>query len=164
MTLRGSSGGKFRFKPTRPMLIVIGLLVVLLIIVVVLGLTVLRPQAGRPVAQVSPGAGSPKAVPSPTATAAPPATAAAPAAGPTLTPLPTTTRPAVTVTPVPTFAPAPTEASAAVGTTPTVGVGGGELPGGAGGLSWEVLLLIPAGLLLLAVAAWWRWRRVPRTG
>ncbi len=155
MTLRGSSGGRFKFKLTRPMLIIIGILVALGIIVVVLALTVFQPRAGRPVAQASPTAEAPKALPTDT----PPATTAVLAAGPTLTPQPTAGRPAATVTPVPTFAPAPTGVGVVTGATPTAGIGGGELPGGASGLGWEILLLIPAGLLLLAVAAWWRWRR-----
>lgn len=154
MALRGSSGSRFKLKLSRPMLIVLGVLALLLIGVVALILIppLLRPAAPAP----TPIA---KVVSSPTAVATPPATEAAPAAGPTLTPLPTVPRPAATVTPVPTFAPAPTGVGVVTGATPTAGVGGGELPGGASGLGWEVLLLIPAGLLLLAVAAWWRWRR-----
>jgi len=92
-------------------------------------------------------------------TAAAPTATAVPAAVPTFTPPPPATRVAAAVTPVPTFAPAPTGIGAPAGVTPTAGVGGGELPGGASGLSWEVLLLVPAGLLLLTLAAWWRWRR-----
>ena len=159
MALRGSSGGegkpRFQFKPSRNMLIILGVFVLLIVVIVVLALVL--PRGGGGGAPVAEKTAEPKAV-SPQATSLPGAPTAIPPTQPAAVP-PTQVVQAL-VTPVPTPVPVPTQARPG-GVEPTVaGVGGGEqaLPATASGLgTW--LVIIPVGVVLLGVVAWWRWRR-----
>lgn len=169
MALRGIPGGegrpRFQFKPSRNMLILIGVLVLLIIAVVVLYF-VLQGTAGGG-GQVAQGTTTARGVAAAQVTSPPGAPSAVPATRPGApTSLPATQAPAppevpARVTAVPTPVPLPPQGGRGVAevSPTTAGVGGGEqaLPHTASGIS--VWWIVPVGVLLLAVVAWWRWRR-----
>jgi LPXTG-motif cell wall-anchored protein len=117
-------------KLSRPLQIVLGILVLLalVVVIVVLALPALRRLPTQPVVQ----------------------------AGPTRTPHSSSISARPSSTPIGAVAPT----NMAIGGTTTgtnpLGTGGGEtLPTTDSGLPW----LIPVGVVLLLAVAWWRWRR-----
>ncbi len=163
---------RFRFRLSRPMMIVIGVLLVLVVIVVVL-VIILNSSPAAPPAQVADKA-APETVPvlplvttaptgtagmsltvAPSATAVPPAATALPTAVPPTAAPPATQQVAV-VPAGPTEIPAATPRTTVGGAGTTQGVGGEQpMPETSSGWPW----LIPVGVVLVVAVLWWRWRR-----